>query len=204
MRSDYADFLASKAIAAPVRGMASPPDLAPHLFGFQRAAVDFGLRAGSWGNFFDTGLGKTACELEWSRHAAEASNGRALILTPLAVAWQIEAEGRRWGYDVRVIREQSDARDGINVCNYDRIDKLDADARGDALHEQVARAIKSFKMFTPEDRILVAVSGGKDSLALWHILLTLGYRADATQLCAWLRKLTNTQGQPAPSQPASI
>ncbi len=47
------------------------------------------------------------------------------------------------------------------------------------VHEQVARAIKAFKMFTPEDRILVAVSGGKDSLALWHILLTLGYRADA-------------------------
>ena len=47
------------------------------------------------------------------------------------------------------------------------------------VHEQVARAIKSFKMFTSEDRILVAVSGGKDSLALWHILLTLGYRADA-------------------------
>jgi len=47
------------------------------------------------------------------------------------------------------------------------------------VHEQVARAIKSHKMFTPEDRILVAVSGGKDSLALWHILLKLGYRADA-------------------------
>lgn len=47
------------------------------------------------------------------------------------------------------------------------------------VHEQVARAIKSHKMFAPEDRILVAVSGGKDSLALWHILLKLGYRADA-------------------------
>ena len=30
-----------------------------------------------------------------------------------------------------------------------------------------------------DDRILVAVSGGKDSLTLWSILLTLGYRADA-------------------------
>ena len=47
------------------------------------------------------------------------------------------------------------------------------------VHEQVARAIKSFAMFKPQDRILVAVSGGKDSLALWHILLQLGYRADA-------------------------
>ena len=47
------------------------------------------------------------------------------------------------------------------------------------VHEQVARAVKSERMFGPTDRILVAVSGGKDSLTLWQILLTLGYRADA-------------------------
>lgn len=47
------------------------------------------------------------------------------------------------------------------------------------VHEQVARAIKSERMFGPDARILVAVSGGKDSLALWDILLKLGYRADA-------------------------
>ena len=42
---------------------------------------------------------------------------------------------------------------------------------------QVARAIKDFKMFAPDDRLLVAVSGGKDSLAVWDILLDLGYDA---------------------------
>ena len=47
------------------------------------------------------------------------------------------------------------------------------------VHTQVARGIKSQRMFGPQDRILVAVSGGKDSLALWNILLKLGYRADA-------------------------
>ncbi|HJR75598.1 MAG TPA: ATP-binding protein [Nitrospiraceae bacterium] len=47
------------------------------------------------------------------------------------------------------------------------------------VHEQVGRAIKSQQMFSKSDRVLVAVSGGKDSLALWHILLQLGYRADA-------------------------
>jgi tRNA-5-methyluridine54 2-sulfurtransferase len=40
---------------------------------------------------------------------------------------------------------------------------------------QVARAIKEFGMFEPSDRLLVAVSGGKDSLALWDVLLDLGY-----------------------------
>ena len=37
-------------------------------------------------------------------------------------------------------------------------------------------------MFEPADRILVAVSGGKDSLALWDVLLELGYRADGLYL----------------------
>jgi tRNA-5-methyluridine54 2-sulfurtransferase len=40
---------------------------------------------------------------------------------------------------------------------------------------QVARAIREFKMFRPDDRLLLAVSGGKDSLALWDILIDLGY-----------------------------
>jgi uncharacterized protein (TIGR00269 family) len=43
---------------------------------------------------------------------------------------------------------------------------------------QAQRAIEKYRMFGPEDRVLVAVSGGKDSLALWDVLLRLGYRAD--------------------------
>ena len=38
--------------------------------------------------------------------------------------------------------------------------------------EQVRRAISSHRMIAPDDRILVAVSGGKDSLALWDVLLS--------------------------------
>jgi len=40
------------------------------------------------------------------------------------------------------------------------------------------RAIDKYDMFAPEDRVLVAVSGGKDSLALWDVLLKLGYQAE--------------------------
>ncbi|MDN5364219.1 MAG: tRNA-5-methyluridine54 2-sulfurtransferase [Eubacteriales bacterium] len=36
---------------------------------------------------------------------------------------------------------------------------------------QVTRSIKKFKMLFPGERVLVAVSGGKDSLALWDALL---------------------------------
>lgn len=43
---------------------------------------------------------------------------------------------------------------------------------------QTQRFIQKYDMFTSEERILVAVSGGKDSLSLWDILTRLQYRAD--------------------------
>jgi uncharacterized protein (TIGR00269 family) len=47
---------------------------------------------------------------------------------------------------------------------------------------QVRRAIDEFDMVGRDDRILVAVSGGKDSLALWDVLLDEGYHADGLYL----------------------
>ncbi len=44
--------------------------------------------------------------------------------------------------------------------------------------KRVEKTIKEFKMFSKDDRILVAVSGGKDSLSLWNALAKLGYNAD--------------------------
>uniref|UniRef100_A0A7C3LRZ5 Adenine nucleotide alpha hydrolase family protein n=1 Tax=Leptospirillum ferriphilum TaxID=178606 RepID=A0A7C3LRZ5_9BACT len=44
------------------------------------------------------------------------------------------------------------------------------------LMDQVWKAIDEFRMFHKSERILIAVSGGKDSLALWDILNRLGYR----------------------------
>ena len=43
---------------------------------------------------------------------------------------------------------------------------------------QVVRAIDEFDMIRPGDRVLVAVSGGKDSLALWELLIDLGHDVD--------------------------
>ncbi|MBN1535634.1 MAG: adenine nucleotide alpha hydrolase family protein [Anaerolineales bacterium] len=44
--------------------------------------------------------------------------------------------------------------------------------------EQTERFIRKYHMFTHEDRLLAAVSGGKDSLSLWDILWQLGYTVD--------------------------
>ena len=47
---------------------------------------------------------------------------------------------------------------------------------------QVEKAIAEHDMLARDDRVLVAVSGGKDSLAVWDMLIELGYRADGLYL----------------------
>jgi uncharacterized protein (TIGR00269 family) len=63
--------------------------------------------------------------------------------------------------------------------------------------DQVVRAIKDFDMLQPTDRVLVAVSGGKDSLAAWDILLELGYRADGLYLGLGIGDYSDASGEAA-------
>lgn len=153
---NYDDFLQNKRPRAVERGI-EVNAVATFLFPYQQECVRFCLRVGSAGLFLDTGLGKTLCELEWAEHARRATNGRALILTPLAVAHQFAAEGHRFGYAARVIRDQSEARDGINICNYDRLDHLSPDEFG-AVSLDESSILKNFTGKT--SRALIAAFAG--------------------------------------------
>ena len=48
--------------------------------------------------------------------------------------------------------------------------------------KRVEGAIREYRMFTHKERILVAVSGGKDSLVLWEVLSRLGYHTTGYHL----------------------
>jgi uncharacterized protein (TIGR00269 family) len=50
-------------------------------------------------------------------------------------------------------------------------------------------------MFPPDARVLVAVSGGKDSLGLWAILLDLGYAADGLYLGLGIGEYSERSGE---------
>lgn len=60
---------------------------------------------------------------------------------------------------------------------------------------QVTKAIEKFAMLTPEDRILVAVSGGKDSLAVWDLLIDLGYQADGLYIGLGIGEYSDVSGE---------
>jgi uncharacterized protein (TIGR00269 family) len=63
------------------------------------------------------------------------------------------------------------------------------------VREQVRRAIDEFDMFETHERVLVAVSGGKDSLGLWDLLLDLGYHADGLYLGLGIGSYSDESGE---------
>ncbi|HLT15454.1 MAG TPA: ATP-binding protein [Acidimicrobiales bacterium] len=63
--------------------------------------------------------------------------------------------------------------------------------------DQTAKAIKDFSMLAPDERVLVAVSGGKDSLALWDLLLDLGYDATGLYIGLGIGEYSDVSGRHA-------
>lgn len=205
MTDDYRRFIKSKSVRAEKRGMKSAPQLSSHLFEFQKQCIRFALEAGSAANFLSTGLGKTACELEWAAHSAESTNGKALIFAPLSVGWQIEEEGKRWGYDVHLIRNQDDVREGINICNYDRLELLEPSSFG-AIALDESSILKSFSGKT--SRMLIsafrdhvfrlsatATPAPNDHMELGQQSDFLGAMPQSEMLMRWFINDTSTASQ---------
>lgn len=47
---------------------------------------------------------------------------------------------------------------------------------------QVTEGIRKLRLLAPEDRVLVCVSGGKDSLVLWDVLMDEGYETEGLHI----------------------
>lgn len=124
---DYHLFLEKKhATAAPVGFSVDRRSINRKLFRFQRDIVRWALRLGRAAVFANVGLGKTAIQLEWSRHVAAHTGKPVLVLSPLAVAPQTVREGQKFGIAVRHCSDESET-DGadIVVTNYDRVHLFD-------------------------------------------------------------------------------
>ena len=63
--------------------------------------------------------------------------------------------------------------------------------------DQVTKAIKDHSMIEPGERVLVAVSGGKDSLAVWDLLVELGYQADGLYIGLGIGDYSDASGEMA-------
>jgi hypothetical protein len=119
----YSEFINRKRHSIGDSGI-EPKWIPPSAFDFQANIIERGLRKGRIGLFLDTGLGKTMIQLSIAENIIRATNGRVLILTPLAVAFQFLIEAERIG--ISDIEHTKDGRitKKIVLCNYERLHLL--------------------------------------------------------------------------------
>lgn len=125
--SGYDAFLAEKAQLGAMGGF-DPLFMPAFLFDFQSALVEWAIRKGRSAIFADCGLGKTPMQLVWAENIVRRTNGRVLILAPLAVSYQIVDEAEKFGIDVTrcIDGNVSASRSGIVVTNYERADRFNS------------------------------------------------------------------------------
>lgn len=122
---EYKDFLKNKRFVLESSGFdIDKSELNPMLYDFQKDIVRWALKKGKACIFADCGLGKTPMQLSWAYQVHKHTGGKVLILTPLAVADQTKRESEKFGYVARVVETQEDCIDGINITNYEKLDRF--------------------------------------------------------------------------------
>ena len=120
---DYKEFIMSKRHEGVKHGF-DPVFMPDFLFDFQRYITEWAVHKGRCAIFADCGLGKTPMQLVWAENIVRKTNGRVLILTPLAVSYQTIAESKK--FDIEAHRSQDgELYDGIVVTNYERLHYFD-------------------------------------------------------------------------------
>ena len=200
----YREFIASKGIAAQSAGFAMAqrwPDLFPH----QRTTLQFACEKGRSAAFLDTGLGKSRIEACAAEEFRIASGKPSLILTPLAVARQMQRECESAGVEARVIREDAEVWPGVNIANYERLPKLDTSRFGGVVLDE-SSILKSFtgptkRMIcdafadTPYRLAATATPAPNDHMELGNHSEFLGLLGSMEMLCRWFVNDTATASQ---------
>lgn len=163
--TDYDQFIAAKSKRRAASGFEPGPINAP-LFDWQKTVVRWAIRNGCAALFEECGLGKTLQQLEWARQVAKHTKAPVLILTPLAVAHQTEAEAKKFGIKATVVNDQAAVTGlGIWITNYEKLEHFEPTAFAGVVLD--------------ESSILKAFTG-KTRIALTHAFAKTPYRLCCT------------------------
>jgi len=124
---NYLDFLNNKKFILESSGFdIDKSELNPRAFEYEKDIIRWALAKGRAAIFAGCGLGKTLIQLEWAHQICVHSSGdcKVLILAPLAVSSQTVREGEKFGIEVNICESQADVKPGINITNYEKLDKF--------------------------------------------------------------------------------
>lgn len=140
MENNYKDFINNKNFILENNGFdIDKSELNPSMFDFQKDIVRWALKKGRSAIFADCGMGKTLMQLEWSKKVG----GKILIVAPLSVTTQTQREGKKFGYKVTICESQEDVQDGINITNYEKLDKFECNVFNGVVLDE-SSILKSF------------------------------------------------------------
>jgi len=142
---EYSEFISTKELQ-PINSGFDVPDewinasMRPH----QKVCTKWALKRGRSALFLDTGLGKSLCLLTWASCVERYTGSPVIILAPLAVAHQINAEAIKFNIKKCVIGVSDDDfcdakelglniatneddihNDGVYITNYEKLDNFD-------------------------------------------------------------------------------
>lgn len=122
---DYKEFLENKRFVLESSGFEiDKSDINSKLYSFQRDVVRWALKKGRACIFADCGLGKSPMQIEWAYWVNRHTNMPVLILAPLAVSEQTKREAEKFGRTAKVVTNQSEVINGINITNYEKLDNF--------------------------------------------------------------------------------
>ena len=122
---DYQKFIQSKKHLLGNFGF--EPNFIPDIaFDFQKHIIEKSVQKGRKAVFADTGLGKTLIQLSIAKNIVNHTNGKVLILTPLAVAFQFMLEAQKLGIDDIEYSKEGKHTKKIVICNYERLHYFDS------------------------------------------------------------------------------
>ncbi len=116
----YEEFLNRKSQSSVLSGF-KPVWMPSFLFDFQSSATEWAIEKGKAAILADCGLGKGPMALVWAQNVVEHTNGRVLILTPLAVGAQFLTEGTKFSVDCARSRDGKLPASRIVVTNYEKL-----------------------------------------------------------------------------------
>tara|TARA_B100001094_G_scaffold309126_1_gene342478 strand:+ start:3100 stop:4464 length:1365 start_codon:yes stop_codon:yes gene_type:complete len=177
------------------------PDMA---FDFQKAIIEKAVKKGRMAIFADTGLGKTLMQVSIAQNIVNHTNGKVLILTPLAVAFQFILEAEKLGItDIEYSKDGKHTK-SIVICNYERLHYFDkTEFQGVILDEssilknfdgKIKNQVTSFVKKIPYRFLSTATPSPNDFIELGTSSEALGYMGYMDMLATFFKNNQNDTG----------
>ena len=171
------------------------------LFDFQKAFVEKAIRRGRSAIFADCGMGKSVIEFVWGQNVINHTNKPVLLITPLAVSFQMLEEAEKFG--VEMYRASGiESRTAIHVTNYEQLHKLSPHNYDGIICDEssilkndkgkYAAIINEFMRTVPYRLLATATAAPNDWTELGMSSEALGYLGNQDMLGKFFTNKTNS------------